>query len=65
MESFFASRRSADFQICCVAGFPARKPFAFANFADLEVGDTAGLETCATRVVTALLSTHLQVDDRA
>ena len=39
-------RRSADFQVCCIAGFQTR--YAFARPADLEIGDTAGLETCAT-----------------
>jgi hypothetical protein len=34
-----------------VAGFRTRKPFVLARAADLEVGDTAGLETCATVVV--------------
>ena len=38
--------RSADFQVCRIAGFQTRKPSA--GRADLEVGDTAGLEACAT-----------------
>jgi hypothetical protein len=40
--------RSADFQVCCVVGFQTRVPFDLARGADLEIGDTAGLETCAT-----------------
>ena len=46
--------RSADFQVCCVAGFQtggafdSSGVFSFGGAADLEVGDTAGLETCAT-----------------
>src|SRR6266508_1611045 len=40
--------RSADFQVCCVAGFQTRRPPDLARAADLEIGDTAGLETCAT-----------------
>ena len=39
-------QRSADFQVCRAAGFPTRRP-QFRE-ADLEVGDPAGLETCAT-----------------
>jgi hypothetical protein len=38
--------RSADFQVCWLVGFQTR--YAFARLADLEIGDTAGLETCAT-----------------
>ena len=41
-------RRSADFQVCCIAGFQTRKRCDSKHLADLEVGDTAGLETCAT-----------------
>src|SRR2546426_609557 len=49
----FVARRtrnqsSADFQVCCVADFQIRRPAEFHRAADLEVGDTAGLETCAT-----------------
>jgi hypothetical protein len=33
-------------EACCIAGFQTRS--AVANPADLEIGDTAGLETCAT-----------------
>ena len=40
--------RGADFQVCCVASFQTRRPFDFTHAADLESGDTAGLETCAT-----------------
>ncbi len=39
---------SADFQVCCIADFQVRLPLALLSAADLEVGDTAGLETCAT-----------------
>ena len=39
---------SADFEVCCIAGFPARWPHRKSRGADLEIGDTAGLETCAT-----------------
>ena len=39
---------SADFQVCCVAGFQTRKPYGVVRPADFEIGDTAGLETCAT-----------------
>jgi hypothetical protein len=42
------SKRSADFQICCIAGFPARRSCELGTSADLEIGDTAGWETCAT-----------------
>jgi hypothetical protein len=46
--------RSADFQVGCVADFQIREPrkaqraLDFVRAADLEIGDTAGLETCAT-----------------
>lgn len=40
--------RSADFKVCCVAGFQTCAPHDVARPADLEIGDTAGLETCAT-----------------
>jgi len=40
---------SADFQVCCVAGFQTRRLHDSRRSADLEVGDTAGLETCATK----------------
>ena len=52
--------RSADFQVCCIAGFQTRSRPATRNAsacsacpkpataADLEIGDTAGWETCAT-----------------
>jgi len=32
----------------CSAGFQTRAAFALDDHADLEIGDTAGLETCAT-----------------
>jgi prepilin-type N-terminal cleavage/methylation domain-containing protein len=34
--------------LCCVAGFQTRQSSASRCPADLEIGDTAGLETCAT-----------------
>jgi hypothetical protein len=40
--------RSADFQVCCIAGFQTRHPRNVPHAADKEVGDTAGSETCAT-----------------
>jgi len=40
--------RSVDFKVCCVAGFQTRGPCDIPSPADLEIGDTAGLETCAT-----------------
>ena len=48
--------RSADFPVCCIAGFltcgalqyPARSKFS--EPADLEIGDTADSEVCATFV---------------
>ncbi len=36
---------SADFPVCRIAGFLTRTLSAFAGAADLEIGDTAGLET--------------------
>ena len=47
-------RRSADFPVCCIAGFPTCEVGKLANApnwrrpAGWETGDTAGLETCAT-----------------
>jgi hypothetical protein len=41
-----SAKRSADFQVCRAAGFQTRWPYR--RGADLEVGGTAGLETCAT-----------------
>jgi hypothetical protein len=43
--------RSADFQVCCIAGFQTRNCANPKRFADLEVGDTADLEVCATMAV--------------
>jgi hypothetical protein len=40
--------RSADFQVCCAAGFQACSGDDFARRADLKIGDTADLEVCAT-----------------
>jgi hypothetical protein len=50
------AHRSAGFEVCGIAGFqpagarifPARFPVE--RTAGLETGDTAGLETCATRI---------------
>jgi len=42
------SHRSASFPTCRIAGVQTRKPRDVRQPADLEVGDTAGLETCAT-----------------
>jgi hypothetical protein len=50
------NQSSADFQVCCVADFPIRRPSKLRRTADLEVGDTAGLETCATASVDAFRS---------
>ena len=42
--------RSADFPVCCIAGFPTRVAFdevarpVFVRSADLEIGDTAGCQ---------------------
>ena len=41
-------QRSADFQVCCVAGFQTCGQRDNPRLADLEIGVTAGLETCAT-----------------
>jgi hypothetical protein len=43
-----AAKRSGDGQVCCIAGFSTRQPHHFRSSADLEIGDPAGLETCAT-----------------
>ena len=46
--------RTADFQVCGIAGFQTCEPCkvrtrqSVLHAADLEIGDTAGLETCAT-----------------
>src|SRR5437870_574535 len=50
LKSFLESAScSADLEGCCMAGFPNLQPFfAYPTLADWEVGDTAGLETCAT-----------------
>jgi AdoMet-dependent heme synthase len=42
------AHRSAGFQTCRIAGFQTRSSHDLQRAADLEVGDTAGLETCAT-----------------
>jgi hypothetical protein len=49
-----AVNRSTDFQVGCVADFQIREPgkalrtLELRRAADLEIGDTAGLETRAT-----------------
>jgi len=49
-----ALHRSSDFQVCCIAGFqtrgpaPVSTPSSSRRPADLEIGDTVGLETCVT-----------------
>src|ERR1039458_4718324 len=68
--------RSADFQVCCIAGFQTRAPSAnptrstFQRPADLEIGDTADWEVCATtrgvnRIPAAQLSTVAQTSKSA
>jgi hypothetical protein len=42
------NQRSADFQVCCIAGFQTRRPHDLTRPAFWEIGDTAGLETRAT-----------------
>src|SRR2546429_211789 len=42
---------SADFQVCCIASFQTCDLAALRPAADLEIGDTAGLETCATELL--------------
>src|SRR5437773_2319840 len=41
-------RGSTDFQVCGIASFRTRRRCDFGPSADLEVGDTAGLESSAT-----------------
>jgi len=48
MMIFASQLRSADFQVCWIAGFQTRTPLAVERPGDLEIGDSAGLETCAT-----------------
>jgi hypothetical protein len=43
-----SSECGADFQVCCIAGFQTRCGHELPQHANLEIGDTAGLETCAT-----------------
>src|SRR5437868_4779237 len=57
-----AAFRSAGFQTCCIAGLPAcgraRRPDVTGSCdasADWEIGDIAGLETCATSSRACLL----------
>jgi hypothetical protein len=45
-------------ELGCVAGFQTRGSLVFAHDADLEIGDTAGLETCATSVGHRLFVPH-------
>src|SRR5437773_2595500 len=42
------------FQTCCIADFPVGRPSFVRALADLEIRETAGLETCATEYVTEL-----------
>jgi hypothetical protein len=44
----FHFQGSADFSVCCIAGFQTRRPNDRQPYADLEIGDAAGLETCVT-----------------
>ena len=48
------SRSNADSKGCCVAGFQIRMVCHDYRRADLEVGDTAGSETCATDAFTLI-----------
>ena len=70
------TRRSADFpatgrircgeQVCRVTGFQTSGPLDLAHRADLEIGDTAGLENCATILGTPwLFSTRFVLSDYA
>jgi hypothetical protein len=64
MNRAFVARRSrnlssADFQVCCFADFQIRRPSELHRAADLEVGDTAGLETCATTFARFMVPSNL------
>jgi hypothetical protein len=48
-SSVFSKAGSADFQVCRIAGLQTRVLLFFVRAADLEIGGTAGLETCATQ----------------
>jgi hypothetical protein len=50
---FHSQTCSADFQVCGVAGFQTGDAAPLRHAADLEIGDTAGLETCATPALPA------------
>jgi branched-chain amino acid aminotransferase len=52
------NQSSADFPVCCIAGFPTREPREVTRPADWEIGDTAGLETYATPAATAGCATE-------
>jgi hypothetical protein len=43
-----SERRSAGFQTCCIADFQIRQLLDGQRPADLEIGDTADWEVCAT-----------------
>ena len=47
-QIFHTRSCSADFQVCCIPGFQTRNAASLRRAADLEIGDTAGWETCAT-----------------
>jgi len=47
---FILKFSSADFQVCCAAGFQTCAVSQLRSPADLEVGDTAGLESYATEI---------------
>jgi hypothetical protein len=42
------ANHNRDFLFCCIAGFQTCPAHDDVRLADLEIGDTAGLETCAT-----------------
>src|SRR5271168_4990349 len=64
-----AQQRSAGLRACCIAGFQTGPAQNVARAADLEIGDTAGLETCATilrrlNLMAVRLALPLEVLDR-
>ena len=60
--------RTADFPVCCIAGFLTRRQFVNRTRqtserpADWEIGDTAGWETCGTPVPVAHLKPGAPAD---
>jgi hypothetical protein len=50
MRRWRERRKGKLIQVGCVASFQIRRARNIARSADLEIGDTAGLETCATAV---------------